>query len=76
MTRKEMSALAKPEGFRPFTVIIKGGVAMEVPYPAFIRIPPGEETSYVIIFTTGRGSIPKFIQLSDIDHIDWTPTKK
>jgi len=74
MTREELSEFAKVDGFRPFTIFSQGGLRAEVPHPEFIVIPPGEQTSFVIVFTTGRISIPKFIDLDAIDHIDWSKT--
>jgi hypothetical protein len=70
MTREEMIELAKPESFRPFTVVTQDGVRMEVPRPEFIHIPP-EGASFVSVYTTGRAHVPRFIELDAIDHIDW-----
>ena len=72
MTRVDLEEIAKPEGFKPFTVVTVGGLEMKVPHPEFIVIPPGGEESYIQIFKlVGRTSVPKWIALDAIDHIEW-----
>ena len=75
MTRDALQPLAEPEGFRPFAIVTHGGSRFEVPHPEFIEIPPGEETPFVIVYRPGRTnrrvSIPKFVDLTAIDHVDF-----
>ena len=74
MRREEVIEFANSKGFKPFAIVTQGGLRMEVPHPEFIVVPPGEDTSFVIVFSVGRISVPKFIDLGAIDHIDWNKT--
>lgn len=69
MTREDFEELAKPEGFQPFIIVTQGGLRMEVPHPEYIDIPP-EAGSYVVVYTTGRTHIARWLDLNAIDHIE------
>jgi hypothetical protein len=71
MKIEDIAALVEPSNFRPFTIVTKGGLRMAIPHSEFVAIPPGEAPSYVIAFTTGKVTAPKFIDLDAIDHIDY-----
>jgi hypothetical protein len=57
MTIEEIEELAKPGGFRPFTIVTIDGPRRAVPRPEFIDIPPLHqgEPSYVVAYTTEPG---------------------
>jgi hypothetical protein len=76
MKIEDIAALVEPSNFRPFTIVTKGGLRMPIPHSEFVAIPPGESPSYVIAFTTGQVTAPKFIDLDAIDHIDYKPIHK
>jgi hypothetical protein len=71
MTRDALEPLAESEGFKPFAIVTGSGARFEIPHPEFIEIPPGEDTPYIIVYRTGRVSVPKFIDLDAIDHLDF-----
>jgi hypothetical protein len=73
MTRDAIQPLAESEGFRAFIIVTKSGTHFLVPHPEFIEIPPGEDTPYIIVYGPGRVSVPKFIDLDAIDHLDFEP---
>src|SRR5262249_4616387 len=64
----ELAAMSAPEGFRPFSIITKGGLRMEVPHPEFVSIPPDETASFFGVYTTARPTILRLIDLDAIDH--------
>jgi hypothetical protein len=70
MTREEIKQLAHPESFRVFAIVTRDGLRMEVPHREFIALPP-EGASYVLVYSTGRAHVPRWIELNEIDHIDW-----
>jgi hypothetical protein len=43
---------------------------MEMPDSEFIDIPP-DGASFVTAYTTGRGRVPRLIDLAAIDHIEF-----
>lgn len=69
MSLEELNQLAEPEGFRPFMIVTKQGLRMEIPHPEFIDIPP-EGSSFVTVYRTGQAHMPRLIDLNAIDHID------
>ena len=70
MKLDELAAMSAPEGFRPFSIITKGGLRMEVPHPEFVSIPPDETASFFGVYTTARPTILRLIDLDAIDHIE------
>ena len=71
MKLDEIKAMSGPDGFRPFTIVTKGGLSMEIPHPEFVTIPPDDEASYVGVYTTQKPTILCLIDLNAIDHIDF-----
>jgi hypothetical protein len=72
MNSDQLKALAFDKPFRPFVLEMIGGSRIGVLSAGAISIPPGEEPSYVLVyFMVGKISIPRFIDLDAIDHIDF-----
>jgi hypothetical protein len=80
MRLEEIAELIEPSNFRPFAIVTKGGLRMDIPHSEFIAIPPhdadGQASSYVIAFTTGKATVPRLIDLDAIDHIDYDKAKR
>jgi hypothetical protein len=78
MTREEMTELADPERFRSFTIVTTGGQRFHISHPDYIDIPPLPEengwVSYVTVYN--RGSVPRFIVLTNIDSIEFKPIRE
>jgi hypothetical protein len=75
MTREEITTLAEPIGFKPFTIITSSGARFNIPDPDYIDIPPGRGAgpSYVTVYN--RASVARFITLANIDAIEFKPIK-
>jgi hypothetical protein len=77
MSREEMIELANPERFRSFTIVTVAGQRSNIPHHDYIDIPPLPEeagwVSYVTVYN--RGSVPRFIVLTNIDGIEFKPIR-
>jgi hypothetical protein len=75
MTREELTELADPLNFRPFTITTNGGQRFRIDHPDFIDIPPKTRLtpSYITIYN--RNSVARFITLSNIDTVQFTTIK-
>jgi hypothetical protein len=76
MTREEITELADPATFQPFTIIAGSGERFRVPHADFIDIPPIPEDedasvppSFVIVY--GKAAIPRFIVLANISAVEF-----
>jgi hypothetical protein len=75
MTLEELEQLADPNGFQPFAIVTQGGLRMEIPHSEFIDIPP-DGASFVAVYTTDRAHVPRLIDYSAIDHIEFLAPQK
>jgi hypothetical protein len=79
MTREEITELADPTKFQPFTIVTSSGDRFRIPHADFIDIPPMPENedddqphpapSYVIVY--GKAPIPRLIVLTNISAIEF-----
>jgi hypothetical protein len=77
MTLTEITELAEPIGFRPFTITTNGGQRFRIEHPDFIDIPPKSRgrtgPSYIVVYN--RNSVARFVTLANIDSIQFSPIK-
>lgn len=76
MTLTEITELAEPLGFRPFTITTNGGQRFRIEHPDFIDIPPRSRRigpSYIVVYN--RNSVARFVTLANIDSIQFSPIK-
>jgi hypothetical protein len=76
MTREEITELADPTTFQPFTIVTGSGQRFRVPHADFIDIPPIPEDedqpvppSFVTVY--GKAAIPRFIVLANISAVEF-----
>jgi hypothetical protein len=75
MTIQEFEAVAAPQDFRPFTIVTKAGWSIEVPHSIFVNIPRRSRPSFVIVYTRANALRRRWINLVEIDHIEYKKSR-